>query len=159
MKGEGAVTVHLDGSDSHSHYCDSGPLAVSGFIEKFEWIDTSSGKLVCDEERCSIPFTVGTILVKLQVTDNTGDTAEDHIRITAYPKGAARFPHSISEINPAQGPEKGNNIVSITGRNLYHDSELYFGTQKALDVKHVDLKSYCLYSIRRRRSARCFSCK
>lgn len=141
LDGNGEELVHLDGSGSHSHYFHPGPPAISGFIEGYEWVNTKTGAIVCTTKHCAVKFKVGETAVKLRVWDNTGDTAEGTIKIEVRAKGKASKNPIISKISPNKGPETGKNIVSITGVQLYHDSQVYFGGTKGIKAKHVDLNT------------------
>jgi len=141
LDGSGDELVHLDGSGSHSHYFKAGPPAISGFIEGFEWVNTKTGAIVCTTKHCRVKFKVGVTNLNLRVWDNTGDTAESSIKITVRAQAKASKNPAISKISPNKGPESGKNIVSITGVQLYHDSQVYFGKTKGSKVKHIDLNT------------------
>ncbi len=137
----GSELVELDGSGSHSHYFDPGPPVKSGLVEGYEWVNVKNDTVVCSQKKCSLLFPVGVTTVKLRIWDNTGDTAEDKIVITVLPKSKAKKAPYIKNVNPNKGSERGENLVSIMGANLYHDSVVYFGGTKALNIKHVDLNT------------------
>lgn len=141
LDGNGSELINLDGSGSHSHYFDAGPPVKSGIVVKYEWVNMKSGKVICKTKMCSTQFPVGETTVKLQIWDNSGDTAEDKVKITILPKEKAKSAPHIKKVNPNKGSEKGLNMVSITGDNLYHDSAVYFGDTKAHDIKHVNMNT------------------
>lgn len=133
--------ITLDGSGSHSHYFDDGPPVKSGFIEGYEWVDTENEAVLCSTKTCKLPFPIGSTTIKLRVWDNTGDTAEDSIKVTVLPRSQAKAKPSIRKISPNKGPLYGKNIVTLKGKHMYHDSEVYFGDAKAVDVRHVDINT------------------
>lgn len=137
----GSEEVTLDGSGSHSHYFDAGPPIISGTIEGYEWINIADNAVVCTSKICRLTFNVGETTLSLRVWDNTGDNAEDQIKVTVLPKREASTPPQLIKLNPEKGPAVGKNKVTITGSKLYSDSEVYFGDSKAENVKVINLNS------------------
>jgi len=137
----GTEEVTLNGSGSHSHYFDAGPPIVSGVITSYSWEDVDTGEVVCTLQMCAVTFSIGETTLKLTVMDNTGDSAEDLIRINVRPKSEATSTPRIDKISPERGPADGGNFVTIIGDFLYADSEVFFGDAPAENVKHVDIKT------------------
>eukprot|EP00172_Hildenbrandia_rubra_P003715 Plantae.Rhodophyta-Hildenbrandia_rubra.ctg6272.p1 GENE.Plantae.Rhodophyta-Hildenbrandia_rubra.ctg6272~~Plantae.Rhodophyta-Hildenbrandia_rubra.ctg6272.p1 ORF type:complete len:1012 (-),score=257.59 Plantae.Rhodophyta-Hildenbrandia_rubra.ctg6272:4073-6658(-) len=75
----GDEEVTLNGQLSHSHYFT--PEKV-GLITDYEWSEKKTGKVLGTGPNPKIVFKVGTTIVQLKVTDNTGDVAVDFTEVT-----------------------------------------------------------------------------
>lgn len=137
----GSEEITLDGSGSHSHYFDAGPPIKSGVIEGYEWVNTADNAIVCTSKICTLTFNVGETTLKLRVWDNTGDNAEDEIKVTVLPRSEATSAPRIDKLNPPMGSSLGKNKVTISGDYLYADSEVYFGDTKVDDVLYVNINT------------------
>lgn len=135
----GLESIHLNGIGSHSHFFEAGPPVVSGVIEKFTWSEVATGREFCTAMECDENFPVGETQIQLTVVDNTGDTVSDTLIVTVLPRSALTETPRIDSINPNQGQANGDNTVTIDGAFLYRDSRVFFGSQEALNVKHVNL--------------------
>ncbi|PXF47670.1 hypothetical protein BWQ96_02532 [Gracilariopsis chorda] len=134
----GFEMVHLDGINSHSHYFEPGPPIVSGVIVSFSWLRMDTNRVFCTSVQCDVRLPVGTTDIQLTVVDNTGDTVSDSMQVTVLPRSSLTEPPRIEQLGPAEGPSTGENTVTLDGAYLYHDSKVYFGSQQALSVEHVD---------------------
>jgi len=137
----GSELVTLDGSGSHSHYFDAGPPIVSGVIATYSWVNTNNGEVVCTTKICNLTFGIGETIIRLDVEDNTGDTASDEIKVIVRPRTEASSPPRIDKVSPGRGPGAGGNTITLTGDFLYADSEVFFGDIKSENVKHLDIKT------------------
>jgi len=104
-------------------------------------VNKDNGEVVCKQKICKVNFPVGETILTLSVTDTTGDSASDEIKVKVLPKSEATSPPKITSISPDQGPAVGGNMVTITGDFLYADSEIFFGKTKSTSVKHIDIKT------------------
>lgn len=96
----GSELVTLDGSGSHSHYFDAGPPIVTGEIVTYSWVNTKNNQVVCTTKICNLSFGIGETVLRLDVTDNTGDSAQDVIKIMVRPKTEATSPPRIDTSAP-----------------------------------------------------------
>lgn len=92
--GDGKAFVTFDGTQSHSHYSDPGPPAVTGKIVSYKWtweetVDGKKVQMVNNDKsgKFIAPFPIGVTVVTLEVVDQTGDVAVDTTKVDV--KGSA----------------------------------------------------------------------
>lgn len=141
LDASGSEEVTVDGSGSHSHFFSPGPPISNGLIKGFEWVNAADGTVVCRAKVCRLTFLVGETVLKLRVWDNTGDTAEDRIKVTVLPRWKAKSPPRIYKLSPDRGPAGGGNTVTIRGDYLYSDSKVFFGGRRCTHLKVINLKT------------------
>lgn len=115
---DGFAFVTLNGELSHSHYFNP-KTGATGKIVSFKW--TVNGKPVCRKMVCAVRFPLGKTVVKLNVVDNTGDSATSKTTVSVY-KGTrpgVRMWYYIGNgwigdnVNPKSLPQ-----YSVTPRNV-----------------------------------------
>lgn len=136
--GDGVDALTIDATQSHTHYFDHGPPPVSGSVVKYEWFSVNSGTKLLESAApyMSANFFVGVTLLRLVVTDSTGDKADAYTYVTVrepYP-GENQIP-VVKQISPASGHISGGNVVQVTGTGFYNNPYIYFaGTLIRPDV-------------------------
>ena len=127
--GDGSEQVTLDATESHSHYFNHGPPPESGRIVEYHWESSASGKTII---KTGSPFVQGTFylgitILKLTVTDQTGDEATGWTYISVRkPRADENKPPTIQSISPEAGPPSGGISVTIKGTNFYNHPKVTF---------------------------------
>jgi len=127
--GDGSEIVTLDATESHSHYFHHGPPPESGRIVSYRWESGATGKLIHDTKSPYLrgTFFLGITILKLTVTDQTGDAATGwtYIQVRKPKAGENKVP-VIRNISPATGPPAGGISVTIRGANFYNNPKITF---------------------------------
>ncbi|KAI0566807.1 Glucose/Sorbosone dehydrogenase [Gracilaria domingensis] len=130
--GDGMNAVTLDATQSHTHYFDHGPPPTSGSIVKYQWFSINSGAKILEtaSPHLSANFFLGVTILKLIVTDSTGDEA------SAYTYVQVREPHPgenlkpyVASIHPQSGGTHGGTVVTIRGVGFYNNPHVYFANE------------------------------
>lgn len=126
---DGKHILTLDATQSHTHYFDHGPPPSSGYITRYQWYSVNSHNLILDTNSpyFTANFFVGVTVLKLVVTDNTGDKADAYTYVSVrepYP-GEDQKP-LIRRIEPRQGPVIGGTVISVFGLGFYYYPRVYF---------------------------------
>lgn len=127
--GIGASTLTLDATDSHTHFFDHGPPPVSGSIVKYEWFSTNSGAKLLDTPSpyLSANFFLGVTILKLVVTDSTGDKAEAYTYVSVrQPLPGENESPTVHRIAPSMGPVYGGSVVTVYGEGFYNSPKVVF---------------------------------
>jgi len=78
--GNGATTVRLDGTGSHSHW--DGATKTSGKVVSYHWVNRRSGRTLCRAPVCAMRFELGATPVLLTVRDSLGTVSSDGTTVT-----------------------------------------------------------------------------
>ncbi len=137
---DGFALVELDGSLSHSHFFEPGPPSVAGRIVKHTWIVDKTNQVLGTSEKLVAPFPVGNTVVRLEVTDNTGDMHTDKVVVRTLDRevpGVYSYFYDSrlvqDEIVPNGGDFSIDRVLPQEGRHL-----------KSLEF--VELKDYHWFS-------------
>lgn len=127
--GEGSVPLTLDASESHTHYFDIGPPPLSGKIVKYDWYSTNTGALLLstDTPYLSASFYLGVTVLRLVVTDSTGDVAEAYTYVSVRdPIPGENQSPTVKWITPSNGPANGGTVVTVHGEGFYNKPMVIF---------------------------------
>lgn len=127
--GDGVDAITLDATQSHTHYFDYGPPARSGIIVRYQWYSLRTGRelLNTSSPYLTANFFVGITMLKLVVTDNTGDQAHAYTYVSVrHPRLNERRSPTIDSIHPRHGPTSGGTRVTIYGRAFHNSPSVHF---------------------------------
>lgn len=126
---DGFEWITLDAAESHSHYFHHGPPPVTGVITEYHWISGASNKTLSKTKSPYIrgKFFLGITILKLSVTDQTGDVASGWTYIQVRkPHATENKPPAITSISPKEGPSTGGMSITIKGSNFYNNPKVTF---------------------------------
>ncbi|CAN8075047.1 unnamed protein product [Agarophyton chilense] len=129
---EGMNAVTLDATQSHTHYFDHGPPPMSGSIVKYQWFSINSGAKILETASpyLSANFFLGVTILKLIVTDNTGDEASGYTFVEVrQPHPGENLKPYIASIHPQSGATHGGTIVTVRGIGFYNNPQVYFANE------------------------------
>lgn len=132
--GDGKEQVTFDASLSHSHYFNAGPPIQNGKIVEYLWTSKATGKVLLRSKTPYMTgsFYVGTTILQLQVTDNTGDKAVAWTYCSVRKPASWEInPPNPESVSPSSSPTYGGALITIEGFGFYNNPVVYFGKAQA----------------------------
>lgn len=126
---DGIEVVTVDATQSHTHFFHHGPPPVSGTIVSYQWYSVVSGKKLLETSSpfLTANFYVGVTLLKLVVTDSTGDTAQAYTYVSVRkPSPHEMQPPQVQYIQPPAGPISGATLITVHGIAFYNNPSVSF---------------------------------
>lgn len=134
---DGMEPIKIDATQSHTHFFDHGPPPSSGKIVKYEWYSVTTNKslLQTSSPYMSANFFLGITILRLVVTDSTGDQADafTYVNVREPIPGENQKP-VVESMEPEKATMSGGTLVTVHGSGFYNNVQVYLGETRITPV-------------------------